>query len=74
MKRGAWIGILMMVGLTPSAHSADPAPRAVPLVVLLTQAINHATEHRSQIMATLTQLGITPPDLDGWTYFAEHDE
>ena len=49
-------------------------PRAVPLVVLLTQAINHATEHRSQIMATLTQLGITPPDLDGWTYFAEHDE
>lgn len=33
MKRGAWIGILLMVGLTPSAHSADPAPRAVPLVV-----------------------------------------
>lgn len=33
MKRGAWIGILLMVGLMPSAHSADPAPRAVPLVV-----------------------------------------
>jgi len=31
--------------------------------------INHATEHRAQIMAILTQLGIQPPDLDGWSYF-----
>ena len=45
-------------------------PRSVPSAILLTQAINHATEHRAQIMATLTQLGIQPPDLDGWTYFA----
>lgn len=41
----------------------------VPKAVLLTQAINHATEHRAQIMAILTQLGIQPPDLDGWSYF-----
>jgi uncharacterized damage-inducible protein DinB len=45
---------------------------AVPCTVLLTQAINHATEHRAQIMAILTQLGIQPPDLDGWTYFDAH--
>lgn len=41
----------------------------VPKAVLLTQAINHATEHRAQIMAILTQLGIEPPELDGWSYF-----
>ena len=44
-------------------------PHAVPKTILLTQTINHATEHRSQIMTILTQLGIQPPDLDAWTYF-----
>ena len=43
----------------------------VPKTILLTQAINHATEHRAQIMAILTQLGIQPPNLDSWSYFAE---
>jgi uncharacterized damage-inducible protein DinB len=43
---------------------------AVPLTLIVTQVINHATEHRAQIMAILTQLGIEPPSLDGWTYFA----
>jgi uncharacterized damage-inducible protein DinB len=47
----------------------DGTPRSVPKAVILTQAINHATEHRAQIMATLTQLDIQPPDLDGWSYF-----
>jgi uncharacterized damage-inducible protein DinB len=41
----------------------------VPKTILLTQAVNHATEHRSQIMAILTHLGIEPPELDGWSYF-----
>jgi len=49
----------------------DGAPRAVPKTILLTQAINHATEHRAQVMAILTQLGIEPPELDGWSYFDE---
>jgi uncharacterized damage-inducible protein DinB len=52
----------------------EGTPRAVPKSILLTQAINHATEHRAQIMAILTQLGIEPPDSDGWTYFAETDK
>jgi uncharacterized damage-inducible protein DinB len=43
----------------------------VPKTIMLTQAINHATEHRAQVMAILTQLGIQPPALDGWTYFDE---
>lgn len=49
----------------------DGQPRDVPKTILLTQAINHATEHRAQVMAILTQLGIQPPNLDGWTYFSE---
>ncbi len=45
----------------------------LPKTVILTQVINHATEHRAQIMAIMTQLGIQPPELDGWTYLAERD-
>lgn len=36
--------------------------------VILLQAINHATEHREQINSMLSALGITPLDLDGWSY------
>jgi uncharacterized damage-inducible protein DinB len=36
--------------------------------VVLVQVINHATEHREQIKSMLSALGVTPPDLDGWTY------
>lgn len=50
----------------------DGTPREVPKSVILTQVINHATEHRSQVMTILTQLGVQPPDLDGWTYFDKH--
>ncbi len=42
---------------------------SVPKAIILTQAINHATEHRQQIMAVLTQLGIEPPELSSWAYF-----
>ena len=41
---------------------------------LLVQAINHATEHRTQISAIITQLGIEPPDLSGWVYMEETGE
>lgn len=41
----------------------------VPKAIILTQAINHATEHRAQIMTIMTQLGVQPPDLDSWSYF-----
>jgi uncharacterized damage-inducible protein DinB len=37
---------------------------AVPLV----QAINHCTDHRSQISTILTQAGLTPPELDAWQW------
>jgi uncharacterized damage-inducible protein DinB len=40
----------------------------MPAALFLVQAINHATEHRTQIKTALTQAGITPPELDGWTW------
>ena len=36
--------------------------------VFIVQIINHATEHREQINSMMSALGITPPDLDGWSY------
>ena len=44
----------------------------VPASLILTQAINHATEHRAQVMTILTQQGIEPPDLSGWAFVEEH--
>lgn len=41
----------------------------MPVALFLLQAINHGTEHRSQVATILTQLGIEPPDMDGWAYF-----
>ena len=40
----------------------------IPASVILVQAINHATEHRAQAQAILTQLGIEPPAIDGWAH------
>jgi uncharacterized damage-inducible protein DinB len=52
----------------------DGTPREVPKTIILTQVINHATEHREQVKTILTQLGIEPPDLQGWAYFDELDQ
>jgi uncharacterized damage-inducible protein DinB len=49
----------------------DGTMRETPKTIILTQAINHATEHRAQIMAIMTQIGVQPPELDSWTYFDE---
>ena len=51
----------------------DGTPCDVPKVILLNQVINHATEHRSQIMVIMTQLGVKPPSLDSWTFFEEQE-
>jgi uncharacterized damage-inducible protein DinB len=50
-------------------NNAVQGPVQVPKAVVLTQVINHATEHRTQILAMLTQLGIQPPELGSWDYF-----
>jgi uncharacterized damage-inducible protein DinB len=40
----------------------------MPVSLFLVQAINHATDHRTQIKTALTQAGIEPPELDGWNW------
>jgi uncharacterized damage-inducible protein DinB len=52
----------------------DGTLREVPKTIILAQVINHATEHREQVKAILTQLGIEPPDLQGWAYFDNLDD
>jgi uncharacterized damage-inducible protein DinB len=46
-----------------------PGTFRMPASLFLLQAINHATEHRSQVATILTQLGVEPPEMDGWAYF-----
>lgn len=55
---------------TVEVSGDDPAGKwTMPRQLLLLQAINHGTEHRSQIATVLTQHGIDPPSMDGWTFF-----
>jgi len=44
------------------------------LASLMVQAITHSTEHRTQISAIITQLGLEPPDMSGWKYMEESGE
>ena len=43
-------------------------PYQMPASLFLVQAIDHATEHRTQIKTALTQAGHEPPEIDGWTW------
>jgi uncharacterized damage-inducible protein DinB/pimeloyl-ACP methyl ester carboxylesterase len=40
----------------------------VPMGIRLAQVIHHGTDHRSQICTTLTNLGLTPPEIDAWAF------
>jgi uncharacterized damage-inducible protein DinB len=44
------------------------------LASLMMQVINHANEHRAQIAAIITQLGMEPPDMSGWQYMVDTGE
>ena len=46
-----------------------PGTWLMPVSLFLLQAVNHGTEHRSQVATILTQLGVEPPEMDGWMYF-----
>jgi uncharacterized damage-inducible protein DinB len=65
-------GLIAYAGTVESNPTLDVTWRGqtyeMPAALFLVQAINHATEHRSQIKIALTQAGITPPELDGWTW------
>ncbi|MEO7818646.1 MAG: DinB family protein, partial [Actinomycetota bacterium] len=50
-------------------HSVfDSKNWAINIEVLFVQVINHANEHRAQVMTTMTQIGVEPPDLSGWAW------
>jgi uncharacterized damage-inducible protein DinB len=46
-------------------------PYEMPASMMFTQAVNHATEHRTHISAILTQQGVEPPRTDAIAYFTE---
>ena len=52
-------------------ESAEGTTVQYRLTALLTQAINHANEHRAQIATVLTQQGIEPPDMSGWAFMEQ---
>jgi uncharacterized damage-inducible protein DinB len=43
-------------------------PFAIATSVFIVQIVNHATEHRSHIRSVLSINGVTPPEIDGWTW------
>ena len=51
--------------------NSDGTRWEVPSTIILTQVINHATEHRAQVMTSMTHIGVQPPDLQSWKYFDE---
>lgn len=48
--------------------NSDGKTWQVPAGIALTQAINHATEHRTEVVMLLLQQGIELPDINGWAY------
>jgi uncharacterized damage-inducible protein DinB len=46
----------------------DAQVHDVALGVILSQVLDHGTDHRSQVSTILTSIGVAPPRLDGWAY------
>ncbi len=46
----------------------DGSEGHAPLGIRLAQVIHHGTDHRSQVCTALTNLGLTPPEIDAWDF------
>lgn len=46
----------------------DGSTSSAPVGIRLAQVIHHGTDHRSQVCTALTNLGVTPPEIDAWDY------
>ncbi len=46
----------------------DGSTSSAPIGIRLAQVVHHGTDHRSQVCTALTNLGITPPEIDAWDY------
>jgi uncharacterized damage-inducible protein DinB len=75
-----WVGDeLLQYALAASADTivTQQQPKTTEryrLTDLLVQAVTHSTEHRTQVSAIITQLGLEPPDLSGWHWMEERGE
>ncbi len=49
-------------------HRDDGSESHAPLTIRLAQVVHHGTDHRSQVCTALTDLGLTPPEIDAWDY------
>jgi uncharacterized damage-inducible protein DinB len=49
-------------------HRDDGSTSTAPRGIRIAQALQHGTDHRSQIATALTSLGIEPPEIDVWAY------
>jgi len=49
-------------------HRDDGSELHAPMGIRLAQAIQHGTDHRSQICTALTALGFEPPTIDLWDF------
>ena len=51
----------------------DGSESHAPLGIRLAQVVHHGTDHRSQVCTALTNLGITPPEIDAWDFAWSQD-
>jgi uncharacterized damage-inducible protein DinB len=67
----AWSGLLDQ-DLDPDVvvvrYRDDGSETAAPLGIRLAQALDHGTDHRSQIGTALTMIGLDPPEIDAWAF------
>ncbi len=49
----------------------DGSESHAPLGIRLAQVTHHGTDHRSQVCTALTNLGITPPEIDAWDFASQ---
>jgi uncharacterized damage-inducible protein DinB len=54
-------------------HRDDGSQSHAPLGIRIGQVIHHGTDHRSQVCTALTNLGITPPEIDVWDFAWSED-
>ena len=66
----AWMELLAsdIDGETDTLERGDGWVFHAPLGLRLAQVIHHGTDHRSQVCTTMTQLGVTPPEIDLWGF------
>lgn len=80
IEAARWAGdelLLLALSATKDTRVRQRPPRQIyeyTLASLMAQALSHSTEHRTQIAAIITQLGLEPPDMSGWMYMDEMGE